>query len=293
MTNLRFSPTRPRLRSSTTKRPQRLPATIIVLVARDHVRYGINCAAGIIDRVAKQHRPLMVNIEPTHRCNLDCTYCDKVDPEISSIWKRARPSHDRRARRAGHALGVFRRRRTARPPGDEEVPWNAKCHGVRVSMSSNGLLLRRKPRVLRFIDVLKISVDETAHVRDAGRGARSFDRAMDGARFAVEAGCKVAIRMTLAEHNVGYYERVIALAKELGVVALFQPAIGNIIWTAPSLPRLTRHRSRPIAPRSTNSNVWKRGVNPSATRCCASSISAIGPSRSPCRSAAADASRSP
>ena len=91
------------------------------------------------------------------------------------------------------------------------------------------MLLPRKPRVLDCVDVVKISVDGPAEVHDAGRGRGSFEKSMAGARFAVAAGCKVALRMTLAAHNVSYFGEVIAQAKELGIQALFQPAIGNIM----------------------------------------------------------------
>jgi len=37
--------------------------------------------------------------------------------------------------------------------------------------------------VLVGVDVIKISVDGPAHVHDAGRGANSFERSMEGARF--------------------------------------------------------------------------------------------------------------
>ena len=47
-------------------------------------------------------------------------------------------------------------------------------------MSSNGLLLRRKPGVLRFVDMLKMSILDAEAVHDAGRGARAFERALDG-----------------------------------------------------------------------------------------------------------------
>ena len=47
---------------------------------RDYFGYGAKLATRMLaSRVLSRHRPLLVNIEPTHRCNLDCVYCDKVD----------------------------------------------------------------------------------------------------------------------------------------------------------------------------------------------------------------------
>ncbi|HEY6559754.1 MAG TPA: radical SAM protein [Polyangiaceae bacterium] len=217
----------------------------------DYVAYGVKLATGIVkSRVAKRHRPLMVNIEPTHRCNLDCTYCDKVDPKSPQMDTAAALRMIDELADMGTLSVCFDGGEPFVHPGIEQFVERAKLHGMRVSMSSNGLLLRRKPRVLKFVDVIKISIDGPEGVHDAGRGPQAFQRAMDGARFAVESGCKVAIRMTLAEHNVVYYREVIALAKKLGVTALFQPAIGNIMDGA-----------EPPAPHSAPVQVYRAAID--------------------------------
>ncbi|MCL2824401.1 MAG: hypothetical protein FWD57_10440, partial [Polyangiaceae bacterium] len=54
------------------------------------------------------------------------------------------------------------------------------------------------------------------------------DRALEGVRLAVESGAGVAIRTTLAEHNLQHVRDVLGFAKEMGFVALFQPAVGSI-----------------------------------------------------------------
>jgi len=196
----------------------------------DYVGYGAKLAAGMLgSRVLSRHRPLLVNIEPTHRCNLDCVYCDKVDPRSPQMETAAALNMLDELAALGTLSVCFDGGEPLVHPGIEQLVRRAKTHGMRVSMSTNGMLLKRKPRVLDCVDVVKISIDGPAHVHDAGRGRGSFEKSIAGARLALESGCKVAIRMTLAAHNVGYFEDVIRHAKELGVQALFQPAIGNIM----------------------------------------------------------------
>jgi MoaA/NifB/PqqE/SkfB family radical SAM enzyme len=198
--------------------------------ASDYLGYGAKLALGMLgSRVLSRHRPLLVNIEPTHRCNLDCVYCDKVDPKSPQMETSAALHMLDELAELGTLSVCFDGGEPLVHPGIEQLVRRAKTHGMRVSMSTNGMLLQRKPRVLDGVDVVKISIDGPAHVHDAGRGRGSFEKSMAGARFALEAGCKVAIRMTLAAHNVGYFEDVIRYAKELGIQALFQPAIGNIM----------------------------------------------------------------
>jgi MoaA/NifB/PqqE/SkfB family radical SAM enzyme len=197
---------------------------------KDYVVYAGKLAAGIVaSRVAKRHRPLMVNIEPTHRCNLDCTYCDKVDPRSPQMEIGAALRMIDELAALGTLSVCFDGGEPLVHKGIEQFVERAKSHGMRVSMSTNGLLIRRKRRILSSVDLVKISIDGPPHIHDGGRGAGSFGGAMDGARLAVDAGCKVALRMTLAEHNAPYYDDVIRFAKELGIVALFQPAVGNIM----------------------------------------------------------------
>ncbi len=198
--------------------------------ATDYVAYGAKLGVGMLgSRVLSRHRPLLVNIEPTHRCNLDCVYCDKVDPKSPQMETSAALRMLDELAELGTLSVCFDGGEPLVHPGIEQLVRRAKTHGMRVSMSSNGMLLKRKPRVLDCVDVLKISIDGPADVHDAGRGRGSFEKSIAGARFALAAGCKVAIRMTLAAHNVGYFEDVIRYAKELGIQALFQPAIGNIM----------------------------------------------------------------
>ncbi|HVJ15673.1 MAG TPA: radical SAM protein [Polyangiaceae bacterium] len=206
------------------------PAGVHRLRKRDYVGYSAKLASRMLaSRLFSRHRPLLVNIEPTHRCNLDCVYCDKVDARSPQMETQAALRMIDELAALGTVSVCFDGGEPLVHPGILALVQRAKTHGLRVSMSTNGMLLRRKPRVLDYVDVIKISIDGPAHVHDEGRGRGSFDKSIDGARFALEAGCKVAIRMTLAAHNVQYFRDVIQSAKELGIQALFQPAIGNIM----------------------------------------------------------------
>ena len=195
-----------------------------------YVSYGARVAHGIVaSKAFGQHRPLMVNIEPTHRCNLSCTYCDKVDPKSPQMETQAALQLIDELAELGTISVCFDGGEPLVHPDIEQFVRRAKHHKMRVSMSSNGLLIAKRRSVLEGIDVLKISIDGPSKIHDQGRGSGSFKRAMEGASIAHEAGCSVAIRMTLASHNTPYVREVVSLAKELGIKALFQPAIGNVM----------------------------------------------------------------
>ena len=66
------------------------PSRVRRFRARDYVGYSAKLASRMLQsRVLLRHRPLLVNIEPTHRCNLDCVYCDKVDPKSPQMETNA------------------------------------------------------------------------------------------------------------------------------------------------------------------------------------------------------------
>jgi MoaA/NifB/PqqE/SkfB family radical SAM enzyme len=215
---------------------------------KQYAVYSGKLALGIVaSRVAKRHAPLMVNIEPTHRCNLDCTYCDKVDPrspqmEIGAALRMIDELAD-----MGTLSVCFDGGEPLVHPGIERFVHRAKSHGMRVSLSTNGLLIARKQAIFDCVDLVKISIDGPESVHDAGRGTGAYAKAMEGARLAVAAGCSVALRMTLAEHNAVHFQEVLAAARELGVAALFQPAIGNIMngadAPAPHSPAVEAYRA--------------------------------------------------
>src|SRR5262249_9008535 len=67
----------PRPKESSMKDGQRLhPAAERPQVSASH---AVKSALGILgSRLFGRDKPLSVNIEPTHRCNLDCPSCDKT-----------------------------------------------------------------------------------------------------------------------------------------------------------------------------------------------------------------------
>jgi MoaA/NifB/PqqE/SkfB family radical SAM enzyme len=113
-------------------------------------------------------------------------------------------------------------------PGIGEMIRAARARGIAVSLSTNGILIPKKIEDVALVQFVKISVDGPEVLHDAERGHGSFQKALEGARAAKARGVAVAIRMTIAEHNVRAHREVIAIAQSLGVSALFQPAIGSL-----------------------------------------------------------------
>jgi len=196
-------------------------------------RSGVNplkMMRGILaSRVLGHHRPLLVNIEPTHRCNLDCVFCDKASGQGAQMGTADALALIDDLARAGTLSVCFDGGEPLVHPGLGEMVARAKGHGMRVALSTNGTLLKERADELADVDVVKVSLDGPEEVHDAGRGNRAFVRAVEGVRAVRELGIPVSLRMTLARHNLSHWSDVLALATELGTNALFQPAIGSLL----------------------------------------------------------------
>src|SRR5690606_37082185 len=119
--------------------------------------------------------------------------------------------------------------------------------GLAISISTNGILIPRRIAKIADANVVKLSVAGPPETHDRGRGDGAYRKALEGARVAKARGIWVALRMTIAEHNVGRHRHVLELADRLGVQALFQPAIGSLLdasnHRAPYSPHVAAYRA--------------------------------------------------
>lgn len=113
-------------------------------------------------------------------------------------------------------------------PGIGDLVDTGRNLGLAISISTNGTLIPRRIDRIARANVVKISIDGPEEIHDRGRGAGNFKKAMEGAQVAKSRGIWVALRMTLAEHNVRAHRAVLRIADEMGVQVLFQPAIGSL-----------------------------------------------------------------
>jgi MoaA/NifB/PqqE/SkfB family radical SAM enzyme len=193
------------------------------------LRWARGIAGMVASRFAGRHRPIWVNIEPTHRCNQACPYCDKATKADPGMSQQQLLGLVTELADMGTLSVCFDGGEPLLHPAITPALRTARAHGLRTSISTNGVLLRHRAEALRHLHVAKVSMDGPREIHDAVRGAGAYDQALDGVRCALDAGVTVALRMTLARHNVHAWGHVLDLARELGVQALFQPAIGSLM----------------------------------------------------------------
>ena len=102
-----------------------------------------------------------------------------------------------------------------------EVAGYASRQGIHVSVATNGMLIDREvaQRLKRTgIAYVQVSVDSAQPEKhDSFRGVSGYwQKAMDGARNAVQAGLRVGLAPTITTRNIDELEDLLALAKGLG-----------------------------------------------------------------------------
>lgn len=190
----------------------------------------MNLTLGILDsRVRKRHRPLLVNIESTHRCNLHCSFCDKARPDAPQMATEDGIRLIDDLARAGTLSVCFDGGEPLVHPGIGELVTRARSHGMRVAISTNGTLVPKRMDEISRANVLKISLDGPPDIHNEGRRSDVYSAALEGARVAAGRGLQVMLRMTLNRRNVAAWPHVLDVAERLGYQVLFQPAIGSLL----------------------------------------------------------------
>ncbi|MEP7290738.1 MAG: radical SAM protein [Chloroflexota bacterium] len=100
-----------------------------------------------------------------------------------------------------------------------QIAQRLRAEGVRVSLLTNGLLLRKQiDDVLSSVDDVIVSLDGgTAATYEAIRGVDGFDLILEGMRLVREGGLPVTTRTTVQRANFREIPQIIAAAKSVDV----------------------------------------------------------------------------
>jgi MoaA/NifB/PqqE/SkfB family radical SAM enzyme len=168
--------------------------------------------------------PVALGFELTHRCNLACRYCDRhaalpdemehddLFGALAELWQLGMRS-----------ISLDGGEPLLHPHVGEIVEWLVN-RGVVVRMNTNGLLIPAHLDVVRNLAKVKISLDGLQEVHDAVRGHHAWNRAIEGAIAARDAGVNVELTCVVGRHNASSVCKLLDLVAQLGLGVVFQPA---------------------------------------------------------------------
>jgi radical SAM protein with 4Fe4S-binding SPASM domain len=194
---------------------------------------------------SEQRRPLIFwNI--TSRCNLSCLQCyiDAAEKEQVSELTTSDARHIiDEAAACRTPLLMFSGGEPLLRPDFWEILEHAKSRGLRVAVSSNGILVtgdvaeRLKDNQVGYVG---ISLDGArASTHDAARGLKgSFDDAVEGLRNCVERGVRCGVRFTATKNNFREVPELLDLTQRLDILRFC------LYWLVPSGRGRSLYRKR-------------------------------------------------
>lgn len=216
-------------------------------------------AVRVVAALASGRRlPLVVSWNITRKCDLNCTYCGlhgAGEPEASTAEVLCLV--ESLARLGARFVGFSGGEPLTRPDFPRVVA-ACKDRGMRVSIQTNGLSLRKRIASLPGLDEVRVSLDGVREVQEALRGPRSHDAANDAIRVCRERGIPVLATAVMTGPSLARLPEFLDLAARLGVAVLFQPmdarfvgsrAVSETLWPDPEAFRaavdlLIAHKER-------------------------------------------------
>ncbi len=172
--------------------------------------------------------PRLVFWESTAGCNLACIHCrritvaDQLLPQDLSTQE----SFDLVDQIAGMGRSIFvlSGGEPLFRPDIFDIARRAADAGLIVALATNGTLIDATvARKIKEAGIRRVSISfdgKDAPTHDIFRGVGAFDKAITGMRHLQEFGVPYQINTTVAKHNVEQMPETLALAKEIGAVAL-------------------------------------------------------------------------
>lgn len=184
----------------------------------------------VLARLSLAPKPVILEFEITHRCNLACTYCDRNRPLANEMSvDKIIDVLDEFYALGMRYIGLDGGEPLTHNGFDDIVQWLHRKNVV-IHLNSNGTLIKKKIESVKLVDQLKISLDGHREVHDRMRGAGSFDKALEGALLARRNGVATEFRCVLGKHNINAVNDLIDLVERLddGITVTFQPARNSL-----------------------------------------------------------------
>jgi radical SAM protein with 4Fe4S-binding SPASM domain len=172
--------------------------------------------------------PRLIFWESTAGCNLECIHCRRItvanqllpqDLQTAEVFNMID-----QITAVGHPIFVLSGGEPLFRPDIFDIARYATDAGLIVALATNGTLITAEvARKIKESGVKRVSISfdgADAPTHDIFRGPGAFDKAITGMKHLRDIGLPYQINTTVAKHNVHQMPETLALAKELGAVAL-------------------------------------------------------------------------
>jgi MoaA/NifB/PqqE/SkfB family radical SAM enzyme len=175
--------------------------------------------------------PYAVTFYVTHKCNLDCSYCTQKEPDVFSDELPTRETIRllKRIRKETDSIVITGGEPTLRADIEELVlAARFDCKYRSLLLITNGTLLDRKPRILRAVTGLVVSLDAlAADPTNPLSKPAALPKVLENLELAKEllgSPRRITISTVIEQWNIGEVERLLDWCGEQGFVFAAQSA---------------------------------------------------------------------
>lgn len=175
--------------------------------------------------------PYAVTFYVTHKCNLACSYCTQKEPDVFSDELPTRETIQvlKRIRKETDSIVITGGEPTLRADIEELVEAaRFECKYRSLLLITNGTLLDRKPRILRAVTGLVVSLDAlAADPTNPLSKPAALPKVMENLELAKEqlgSPRRITISTVIEPWNIGEVERLLDWCGEQGFVFAAQSA---------------------------------------------------------------------
>lgn len=174
-------------------------------------------------KITRQNIPLVVILNTTNSCNLNCVYCYGPYPERKTRNFTAKELFsliDELANMGTMSITLGGGEPLIRQDIGDLIDY-IKSKKIECGMNSNGTLIPQKLEAVKKLDSICVSLDGDESANDASRGAGSYKKIMEGITTAKKNGVVVHTNTVITKNNLNALDYLMDKAKEIGFVAEF------------------------------------------------------------------------
>lgn len=167
----------------------------------DVIKFFLSALVILFKILTGKRTPIQVHIRVTDNCNLHCSYCfanypergynDPTTEQLKTLLKELKDAGTRRITITGGEPLIRK--------DILEIVKYANELGLMVSLTTNGLLIKKNKEILPYLDQLTISIDDNKEAHEKYRGKGVWDKLIENIAFAKENNAKVQLQCTITD----------------------------------------------------------------------------------------------
>ena len=179
----------------------------------------------VLKAMIDKRTPLKVTQYLTYRCNLTCSFCGRRLIQCNEMTTDQAKACMTEFREIGTMFWGFNGGEPLIRHDIGELISFAKKIGLKVSISTNGILVQQKIDQIKKIDMALISIDGPKEIHDSIRGEGNFEKAVKGIEILKDNNVKTVLLTVLHKDNLAHLDSVISLSEKYNASVEFQPVV--------------------------------------------------------------------